>query len=100
MLGPALVLVVWLLYVAGGLTFIPSLRWNPKNPNYKWKGKLRDYVKGQVLSHGMLELYPALSASYLRAGGVVSLVEEHGSRLVEYMKMADSDPRRTGSRSS
>ena len=94
-LGPALVLVVvWLLYVAGGLTFIPSLRWNPKNPNYKWKkGKLRDYVKGQVLSHGMLELYLGFIGfiPFVQVV-VVSLVEEHGSRLVEYMKMAGLRP--------
>lgn len=94
-LGPALVMVVvWLLYVAGGLTFVPSLRWNPKNPNFKWKkGGLRDYRKGQVLSHGTLELYLGFIGfiPFVQVV-IVSIVEEHGSRLVEYMKMAGLRP--------
>ena len=57
------------------------------------KGSLRDYVKGQVLSHGMLELYLGFIGfiPFVQVV-VVSLVEEHGSRLVEYMKMAGLRP--------
>ena len=89
--GPAFVFgTIWLLYVAGGLTFVSSLRWNSKNPNFDWKdGKARDYDEGQFLAHGELELFLGfLGFIPFVQVVVVALVNEHQSKLGEYMKMA------------
>lgn len=50
--------VIWLLYVIMAKTFLPNHQWNGKHWSYDAKdGKMRDYEEGDILSHGLLELY-------------------------------------------
>ncbi|KAH8056377.1 glutathione transferase [Aureococcus anophagefferens] len=86
--------VVWLLYVIMAKTFLPNHQWNKKHWNYAAKGgDMRDYEEGDILSHGLLEVYLCQFAFVpLMQAVVVAVVVEHRAKLVESMKMAGLRP--------
>ena len=91
-LFPALFLVaIWLILVMGGVThFVTGWVWNKSNTNYERKdGDTRNYQKGQILSHGLLELFTSqfMFIPFMQVVLVSVVVEQH-AKLVEAMKMA------------